>query len=57
MIPANPLDFIGKAVLVTGGGAGIGIGIGAAFVAAGVREMTTIDDSPNTAFRSQGATP
>lgn len=55
MIPANPLDFIGKAVLVTGGGAGIGIG--AAFVAAGVREMTTIDDSPNTAFRSQGATP
>ena len=27
MIPPNPLDFIGKAVLVTGGGAGIGRGI------------------------------
>ena len=55
MIPANPLDLTGKAVLVTGGG--VGIGISAAFVAAGVREMTAIDDSPNPAFSSQEATP
>ena len=30
MIPANPLDFTSKAVLVTGGGAGAGIGRGIA---------------------------
>ena len=48
----NPLDFTGKAVIVTGGGKGIGRGISRCFLAAGARVLICGRSEPEELPRS-----
>jgi len=48
----NPLDFTGKAVIVTGGGKGIGRGITECFLAAGARVLVCGRSEPDSLPRS-----
>jgi NAD(P)-dependent dehydrogenase (short-subunit alcohol dehydrogenase family) len=48
----NPLDFTGKAVIVTGGGKGIGRGISLCFLAAGARVLVCGRSEPEELPRS-----
>ena len=50
----NPLDFTGKAVIVTGGGKGIGRGITEQFLAAGARVLICGRSAPETLPSAEG---
>jgi NAD(P)-dependent dehydrogenase (short-subunit alcohol dehydrogenase family) len=50
----NPLDFTGKAVIVTGGGKGIGRGITEAFLAAGANVLICGRTAPDTLPQREG---
>ncbi|MEH6581941.1 MAG: SDR family oxidoreductase [Halioglobus sp.] len=52
----NPLDFAGKAVIVTGGGKGIGKGITESFLAAGAQVLICGRSEPETLPQSGGNT-
>ena len=50
----NPLDFSGKAVIVTGGGKGIGKGISECFLAAGAQVLICGRSEPDSLPSSGG---